>query len=389
METIERLLLRGQSRWLLPGAALGALIGLLLLLAAVQLYVDFQRLMANDQSGGKHFIQVNKQVNIFNTLGVSAGFAADEIEEIRGEPFVRSVGVFESNEFRVSASSSMLGFYTELFFEALPAEYLDIDAGEFDWEEGDEELPIIMSRDYLALYNFGFAPSQGLPQFTPNTIRRVSFDIRITGKGQRRTFRGRIAGFSDRINSILVPLPFLQWANERYGSGERQPPSRLILEVDNPASEEVQAFVREKNLEMSTGRLIGGQFVTMLRLVTALLLFIGLLIFVLSILIFALNFQLMIAQANRQLRLLLELGYRRDTLADLLVRRLGRLFLSVGGLTLLALFLFHWLFASWMKGQGFELGRGLHWLVWILAIGLSAAFYLVNVGAIRRSVGKV
>ncbi|MCB0675540.1 MAG: hypothetical protein KDC30_02555, partial [Saprospiraceae bacterium] len=77
METIERLLLRGQSRWLLPGAALGALIGLLLLLAAVQLYVDFQRLMANDQSGGKHFIQVNKQVNIFNTLGVSAGFAAD------------------------------------------------------------------------------------------------------------------------------------------------------------------------------------------------------------------------------------------------------------------------------------------------------------------------
>ena len=142
---------------------------------------------------------------MFNTLGARSTFTDEEIEDLRSQDFIEAVGVFVSNQFKVNASSQMLGFYTELFFESVPDEFIDVSNSRWQWSKGDPEIPVILSRDYLALYNFGFAPSQGLPQFTPNTISKVSMDVNISGNGLRKTFQGRIIGFSDRINSILVP----------------------------------------------------------------------------------------------------------------------------------------------------------------------------------------
>jgi hypothetical protein len=387
MELFLKLLWRRQSKWQLYGAGMGVAIGLFLVLGAVQLYLDVNHYLHKDQGADPQFVQINKRVNLLNTLTGASSFSEKEIEEIMGHSFVRSVGVFTSNNFHVSASSESLGFYTELFFESVPYAFLDVKEPRFRWEEGDEEVPILLSRDYLALYNFGFAPSQGLPQLTPNTIQRMTFDLAIGDHLRRARMQGRIVGFSDRYNSILVPQGFMDWANRTFGDTTAQKgPSRLVMEVDNPQSAAFLDFIEENNFELSAGRLVGGQVQTMVGFMTLILLFIGGLIFVLSMVIILLNFRLLIEGARTDIELLLQLGYRQSQITNFLFDRMLRWFSSVAVTAFLAFLFFHALLARAADGQGIDIPAMAHPLVWGLAAVLSAGVVYLNYVAIRRNI---
>ena len=74
----------------------------------------------------------------------------------------------------------------------------------------------------------------------------IRLDIRIAGNGSQDLLKGHIVGFSDRLNTILVPEAFMQWANEKYGERKAANPSRLILEVHNPADERIAQYFQKK-----------------------------------------------------------------------------------------------------------------------------------------------
>lgn len=382
---LNKILWEGKSRWLLLGAALGTFIGLFLLLSTFQFYFDVQKLLKGDANPSDQYVQINKKVNLFNTLGVKAGFSEAEIEALRTKPFIESVGKFTANDFRVGASSDMLGFYTELFFESVPADFLDVKEPAFRWSEGQNTIPVLISKDYLALYNFGFAPSQGLPQLTPSTVGKLNMEITVSGQGKKQSFNGKIVGFSDRINSILVPSEFLAWANTNFGS-EPGLASRLILKVSNPMAKEFQAFLKEKGYEVSAGRLIGSQFGVLLKIVLTILWSMGLLILALSLLVFVLNFQLMVAQSRPEIRLLLETGHYPKQIGQLLSKRftiqLGLIILAVIG-CLIGM-------RTWQIGyfakQGFELNHGLDFKVWASTFVFCFFLLIINVLNIRRAV---
>ena len=385
---LNKLLWKGKNKWLIAGAVFGAFLGLFLLLSAFQFYFDVNHLLEGDANPGDRYVQINKKVSLFNTLGVKAVFDDEEISEIRGQNFIADIGIFTANDFKAGAYSDMLGFYTEMFFESVPDQFLDIDEPKFRWAEGQDEIPVLISRDYLALYNFGFAPSQGLPQVTPSTIQRLKMDIRISGNGRQQTFGGRIVGFSDRINSILVPPAFLEWANQNFGGGG-QPPSRLILKVKNPLSKELKSFLKENSYEESSGRLIGSQFGVLLNLVLGIVMVLGMLILLLSVLVFVLNFQLLIAQGAADIRLLLETGHFPRQISDLLNRKLAMLFgvviFAVFGILIAA----RLGFVHYFENQGFELNAGLSFWVWLTGIGFSGLLLAVNFINIRNSVLKL
>ena len=299
------------------------------------------------------------------------------------------MGTFTSNEFKVSASSKNFGFYTELFFESVDDEFLDVQDERFKWEKGQPEIPIIISRDYVALYNFGFAPSQGLPQLNPQFIQRFSLDITVKGKGLKRTYPGRIVGYSDRIHTILVPQDFMNWANETFGEEKKPGPSRMILATDNPYSEEVTNFLTENKYELSSGRLIGGKVTSLLRAVITVVAIIGMIIVLLSVFIFILNFQLIISKSSEDIRLLLQLGYKEKQISDEISGYLLRLFGMVVVATFIGLFLFRFLLQYWFGQEGFFLGIGLHWSVYLAALVFSGLIVFFNLRNIRRSIGEL
>lgn len=385
---LNKILWEGKSRWLLLGAILGTFIGLFLLLATLQFYLDVQELLKGDSNPSDQYVQINKRLNLFNTLGVKSAFSEEEIEGIQSQPFVLKLGKFTSNDFRAGASSDMLGFYTELFFETVPKDFLDVSETSFRWTEGQALIPIIISKDYLALYNFGFAPSQGLPQVTPSTVSKLNMEITISGQGKQQSFNGKIVGFSERINSILVPSEFMDWANQEF-RGEPGPPSRLILQVQNPMAKDFQAFLNENGYEVSTGRLIGSQFGVLLKIVLSVLWGLGLLILALSMLVFVLNFQLMIAQRRPEIQLLLETGHFPKQITGLLSKRFAFQFGIIVVLVFASLMGLRIWQVAFFGEQGFEISSNLDIKVCLAGLGFSILLLLMNMLNIQKAVSKL
>ena len=257
---------------------------------------------------------------------------------------------------------------------------------DFRWKEGMAEVPIIMSKDYLALYNFGFAVSQGLPQFTPSTIRQVSFDINIRGKGTEKTFKGRIVAFSNRINSVLVPESFMAFANAQYGDQPDFGASRVLVKVANPYDKNLSNYLSEKGYELSTGRLIGGKLGSILNATIAALAIIGILLMLLSTLVFVLNYQLIISKSAADITLLRQIGYRPTDIAKILrgslLKLLGGIFVAV----ILALTLTRIGVVRWLEKQDFSVTKGYDLPVVFIGLSLMAAIVFINILNIKKQV---
>jgi hypothetical protein len=385
LSILKKLLSQNRNPAQIIGAAVGAFIGLTLLLFALQTWFDLRQILRG-ASDGDNYVTINKPVSLANTLFGKSVFSPEEIKTIGNQPFVQSVGAFTANRFKVGASSRMLNFYTELFFESIPSAYLDVEATDFRWQEGLNELPIILSKDYLALYNFGFAISQGLPQFTPATIRQVTIDITLRGNGREQTFQGRIVGFSERINSVLVPEGFMTFANNNFGDQDDAGTSRLLLKVGNPYDQQLTNFLDEKGYELSSGRLIGGRLGSILNATIAALAGIGVLLMILSIIVFILNYQLIISKSVADIRLLRQIGYRPADIAKILRGSLLRLLSGVFIAVIIALAAARIGVVSWLEQQGFEASNTYDIVVWMIGLSLFGFIIFVNIWNIKKQV---
>lgn len=379
---LHQVLWKNRSPWQLLGASIGIFIGLFLLLFALQVYLDVQTLTKGARDN--NFLVINKsfEKNYNNQLS----FSAEEIEEMRQQAFFNRVDPFESNTYRVSLSSQRLGFRTLLFFQSLPVSYLDVDTTLFKWEKG-EPLPIVLSSDYLTLYNFGFAPSQGLPKFSAKTISLVDFDVTVAGKGSSERFEAYVAGFTPNVNSIMVPPNFMEYANELYGDEkEAKAPTQLIAATDNPYNVNLEQFLEEKGYELSKGGLIGGELKSSLYILVFLLVAIGLTIVSLALLVFVLNFQVLIAQSSHDIQLLLQLGYPTKDIAATLSNQLLKRFAVVVIAVFLALLPLKYAVTASLAEQGYQLSYFPHWMVGLVGITLCALFVGVNYSSIQKNV---
>ena len=167
----------------LVGFALAGVVGMTILLTSWQAYRDIRPLLtAPDAIVRGDFLVLSKRVGALQTLGLgSTDFAPAEIADLEAQPFVRAVGAFTPADYRIAGSvgAGSMRFSTYLFFESVPDRFLDIRPGEWHYEAGSREVPIIIPRNYVNLYNYGFARSQGLPQLSEGLFRRVGIDLEI------------------------------------------------------------------------------------------------------------------------------------------------------------------------------------------------------------------
>lgn len=152
--------------------------------------------------------------------GKSNTFSKDEIKDLKAQPFTKGVGAFTPSLFKVSAGLGMqeagIRLSTEMFFESVPDEYVDVSLDKWHFDEDTRIIPIIVPRNYLNLYNFGFAQSRSLPKLSEGLMSLVQMDIMMRGNGRVEQYKGNIVGFSNRLNTILVPQSFMDWANKNF-----------------------------------------------------------------------------------------------------------------------------------------------------------------------------
>lgn len=290
------------------------LVGVAIILLGVQFYIDYKTLDNGDSFMKADYLIVNKKIGALSGLtGKNNTFSSAEIEELNNEDFVERIGAFTPSSFNVKARFDVEGFVnfsTEMFFESVPDEFVDVKSDAWNYVEGDDEIPIILPKNYLDLYNFGYAQGKGLPKLSEGILGAMRLKILIGSNDETREFWGRIVGFSSRLNTILVPETFMQWANEEYMNPNAvKNPTRLIVEVENPADERIVTYLQENGYETDEDKLDASKTTFVLRLIVSIVMGVGFVISILSFYILMLSIFLLVQKNSMKLENLLLLGY--------------------------------------------------------------------------------
>lgn len=396
MSLVWKLMRRHISMGQLAGFFFANLCGMVIVLLGIQFYQDVAPVFTEgDSFMKKDYLIVSKKVSTLGSfVGKSSTFSNSDIEEILDQPFTKEVGAFTPSQFKVSAGVGMeqigLNMSTAMFFESVPDKYVDVNLDEWHFEPGQEIVPIIIPRNYLNLYNFGFAQSRSLPQLSEGVMNLINLEVRISGGGRQNTYKGKIAGFSNRLNTILVPESFMVWANANYSDGKSdKEPSRLIIEVGNPTDDRIARFFKEHGYETEDDKLDAGKTTWFLKVVVGIVLAVGLLISILSFYILMLSIYLLLQKNTTKLENLLLVGYAPGRVAlpyQMLTVGLNALvlILSVG----IVLYV-RTLYLDVVEKMFPSLGEGSYG--WMIAIGimLFVGVSFLNVVAIRRKVASI
>ncbi|RYG03588.1 MAG: hypothetical protein EOO02_08040, partial [Chitinophagaceae bacterium] len=212
---------------------IGLGIGVLLLLCSVQMFLNIQELLGSKSPKKNNFDYISISKTITNeTMGSLDKnlFQESDIKTVASQPFIDGVGPLIANRFRTQLSiARIIPFSTDFFIEAVDNSFLDTVPPTFNWQPGQELIPVILSSDFMEIYNV-FAPGYGLPQVSEATASQLIVNVNCYGEnGKEQTFKANIVAYSDRINSVLVPESFLQWANKEFGNVTDVKASRLFL----------------------------------------------------------------------------------------------------------------------------------------------------------------
>ena len=290
------------------------LFGMIIVLLAFQFYRDVLPVFIADDSFMKaDYLIMSKKIGTASTIsGRTNTFNNSDIIDVSGQQFVKKVGKFTSTEYKVDASMGINGtsvLNSELFFESVPDDFVDVPLKDWRYKTDDATVPIILPRTYITMYNFGFAQSHSLPKISEGLVGMIDFNIFIHGNGHQKHYKGKVIGFSSRLNTILVPQAFMDWSNEYYAPNNKSNPNRLIVEVKNPADEHITKYIEKKGYEVEDDKLDAEKTTYFLKMMVSMVMVIGLVISILSFYILMLSIYLLVQKNSSKLENLLLIGY--------------------------------------------------------------------------------
>jgi len=385
---ILKLLRPGSQRGRMYGSWIALSIGLLLLFIAALAWIDFRSILSNK---GKEdtmaaYVVIGKQVTNESMMRNPEDnlFTEADINGLKAIKDVNEIGFLNSNKFPVSASmGGHLNFYTEMFLGSVENKYLDVMPEGWDWKPGQPTLPIIMSTDFINMYNYGFALSQGLPQLSQASIKVLPFEIGIA-RG-REKYRAQIVGFTDRISSVLVPQSFMDEMNKRYGVAGSNKPSRLILKVQDPSEKQFVDYLKAKSYTTNEEQLRWNKIRTVVQAIVTSVGGIAIIVVGMALLSFILFVEITVQKASSHIKLMKQIGYAPATLRKIL----NRFFLPwVSSAVIIAAFIafgVHVLTVKWLNQMDLHISIGDAWIVGAMTLFLLAVLLIL----LRRSVSSI
>ena len=292
-------------------AGIGIILSLLLVLLVQDFLVQLRRDIKETSSiFGKQQLVIQKEITGLHTLGIQKShFTEEEIIELEQHSGVLQVGKFQSAQYRVHLTVDMQqftsqNFSTELFFQSIPEEFLQINHPKWNWDTLSREIPIVLPKDYLHLFNYGFAASQGLPQIPESMFEAIPCTLYLQGNNQQQHYQARVISFSENINTILVPHQFLSYSNSKFGNKQKESPTRLILKLKEGKFKTLEKHLEKRGFDLKKNALKMGKISYIKHILALVLLIIAFALGVLSISLFYSAIRLNLNQ-NKDIILLL------------------------------------------------------------------------------------
>ena len=394
MELVWKLLRQHISIPQFAGFAFANLLGMLIVLFGFQFYHDVLPVFTQQDSFMKaDYLIMSKKIGVGSTIsGRTHTFSGSEIDDISSQKFVTKIGKFTSTEYKVDASMGVNGvniLNSELFFESVPDGFVDVSLKDWKYEDGSKEVPIILPRTYINMYNFGFAQSHSLPKISDGLMGMIEFQIFIQAGGRKEQFKGKVIGFSSRLNTILVPQAFMDWSNREFAPNDHSDPTRLIVEVGNPADENISKYLEDNGYEVETDKLDAEKTTYFLKMIVSMVMVIGLVISMLSFYILMLSIYLLVQKNSSKLENLLLIGYSPGRVA--MPYFLLTMVLNVAVLIVAWCFLFFMrdVYMEFIEALYPHLEEGTMMPAILLGMVLFLLVTTLNIVAIRRKVMRI
>lgn len=384
---IKKVLQGDGNRLTIVFGYVGLLVGMLLLLLCLQLFFDIQKaLNINSGSNGFDYISLSKSITNEN-MGSANNFSASDIDQLKQLPEVEDISALQTNEYYVHVSAgSTIPFSTDLFLESVNESFLDTLPLDFKWQEGQTTVPVIFSSDFLEMYNV-FAPAQGLPQISPQTLKAVNLNLECAGPRGRAVFKANVVALSDRVQSILVPLNFMNWSNQHFAGVTSPAPSRVYLKVRDANDPRLISWLQNHGYHLNEERFKYGKLKGVLQNVVAGLTVLGILVLLLAMILFSFVIKLNISKSRDNLVLLYTLGYNKKWLSDSLAKTWLPVYLTILILALVSVQLLHIAFVNLIGN--IKLDILLHWSVFACAALFPIIlFWLIN-SLIKRELSRI
>ena len=390
MRLIWKLLRKHVSLFELGIFFIANLIGMVVILAGVQVYTDLRPLVSGENAlVGNDYVVISKPVKRVNS---KATFSAEEIEELKAQPFTLRLGEFTPAQYQVYGGININGqtLSTLMFFEAIPDGFMDVKSKEWKFKPSKHKIPIVIPRNYLNLYNFGFSQTSDLlPQITESMMKDLELELKLSGDGNSQTFTGKVIGFSDRLNTILVPHDFITWSNKRFAKNEQVEISRLIIEVVNPSDPALLSYFKEHGYVPEEKPAESSKALFLLRVGVGVIIFIGLVFSLLSLIILTLSIYLLLQKNIEKLENLRLIGYTTSAVARpynviAVVLSVSIMILSVWIISQMRLLYIDYLAES--------TGREIHGtmaLTIVCGLALMVGIIIFNIGIIRRKIVEI
>jgi len=350
------------------------------------MFINIQQLLTRNsiRKNGSDYISIAKNITNEN-MGKDNRFSSADLKELKPQPCIEDASPLIPNLFRVQASAGqMINFSSDIFIEALNNNFIDTVPPTFTWVENQPTLPVIFSSEFLEMYNV-FAPSWELPQLSPATATNVAISLHCEGKFGERTFIARIVAFSDRVNSILVPENFLEWANKTLEGQDSTKSSRVFIKTKDANNSDLLKFLDQKNYRVNKDKTMFGRSKQILQGIISGLGVFGLLVILLALMLFSFYLQLVIARSKDNLQLLLTLGYSPAWLSQNMAKQFVPVYIFVV-LTGLALTqVMQWSFHHFVMYDRPELSSFVHWAV----LAASAVLIILSIITNYRLVKKL
>lgn len=302
------------------GYTLANLVGLSIILIALQFYADAGKVISGEENiSGADYIVITKHVSPIG--GGNLTFSQEQIDDIKAQPWAADAAPFTAAQFSVSAAVNFggRGMSTALFLEAVPDQFLDVKPKTWHYTPGEAEVPVILPKDYLSLYNFGFASTRGLPTVSEDVIGIIPISLYISGNGMRQAYTAYVVGFSSRINTIAVPQTFIDYANSVFADGNSAP-SRVIVEISRPGDPDIETYLSENEYDNASGNSDKSQLKFFLILITGIVVAIGAIITLLSLFILLLSLHLLLQKNREKIHDLMMIGFTPKEIAGVYCR---------------------------------------------------------------------
>lgn len=323
----------------LLGYAITLCIGVIIILTTYNIYSDIQPILKEETDVfGNNGVVISKEISDASTViggfnsikgnsvdRSSIYFNTEEINNLKKQSFVDDISFFNTaSGFNIYLYISDLGLRTDIFFESIPDKYLEIvneqNKNLWKWDEKEKFIPIIIPKDYLKILNLSYAESKkssGIPLLSYNSIKWMKGEVVLKSRFGKEKFTCQIVGFTEKVNSILVPNDFLIWANENYGDKQKSKPNKLIVEFNNTSSPEILKYLKDNNYEINKKDIEFNKLINIFKIAFILIFVIAAVIITLSISFVLLSVNLIFQKNKTTLINLYNIGYNLQKISFL------------------------------------------------------------------------